>query len=278
MTDRLPATAIVAARNEERHIAECVVSLLEQTWRPLEILVVDDGSTDRTAEIVRSFAAVRLLSQPHGGKARAVNAAAAVAQGDVLLFVDGDLVLDPDYVERLVAPIAAGECVGTAHATERVANPRNVWAACYQVRAGLPADRRLALSDAQLAEGSIVFRAIRASEFRRVGGFDDVGYLDDQTLFPKLGVRARWVSEAACAHYNAETLGEVFAMGVWGAHSIFVLHGSRALLSYLPLLSLLRAIRAAFRARRPCLAVYEAVYEAGVWSGLLRRLATGRFR
>ena len=278
MTDRPLATAIVAARNEERHIAECVVSLLDQTWRPLEILVVDDGSTDRTAEIVRSFPGVHLLTQTHRGKARAVNAAAEVAKGDLLLFLDGDLVLDPDYVERLATPIVARECVGTAHATERVANPGNRWAACYQVRAGLPPDRRLALSDAQLAEGSIVYRAVLASEFRRVGGFDDVGYLDDQTLFPKLGVRARWVSEAKCAHYNAETAGEVFAMGVWGAHSIFVLHGRRALLHYLPLLSVPRALRAASRKRRPCVAVFEAVYEAGVCAGLLRRLLTGQFR
>lgn len=265
-------TVIVAARNEERHIGECLTSLLAQTYRPLEIIVVDDGSTDGTADVVRSFPTVRLISQPHRGKARSVNGGAQTAAGDVLLFVDGDLVLAPDYVERLAAPIRADECVGTAHATERVANPGNVWAACYQAKAGLPADRRLALGAAELAEGSIVFRAIRKSDFLRVGGFDDVGYLDDQTLFPKLGVRARWVGEAACSHYNAETLGEVFAAGVWSAHSIAVLHGLKALRHYQPLFSVPRAVLAAARKKRPALAVYETVYEAGVCWGLLRRL------
>lgn len=268
-------TAIVAARNEERHIGECLGSLLAQTYKPLEIVVVDDGSTDRTATIVRTFPSVRLISQPHRGKARSVNDAAQTAAGEVLLFLDGDLVFAPDYVERLVAPILRGECPGTAHAIERVANPQNVWAACYQAMAGLPSDRRLAIGARELAEGSIVFRAIRKTEFLRVGGFDDIGYLDDQTLFPKLGVRARWVSEAACSHYNAETLGEVFAAGTWGAHSIAVLHGLKAIGRYQPLLSLPRAAAAAARLRRPSLAVYQTVYEAGICWGLLKRLVTG---
>jgi glycosyltransferase involved in cell wall biosynthesis len=269
-----PVTAIVAARNEERHIGECLESLLAQTYRPLEIVVVDDGSTDRTAAIVRSFPSVRLISRPHRGKARAVNDAAQTAAGEVLLFLDGDLVFAPDYVERLVAPILRGECLGTAHATERVANPRNVWAACYQAIAGLPPDRRLAIGERELAEGSIVFRAIRKADFLRVRGFDDVGYLDDQTLFPKLGVRARWVSDAACSHYNAETLREVFAAGIWGAHSIAVMHGLGAVGHYEPLLSLPRAVIAAARHRRATLAVYLAVHDAGVCAGLLKRLAT----
>ena len=268
-------TAIVAARNEERHVGECLQSLLAQTYRPLEIVVVDDGSTDRTAAIVRSFPAVRLISQPHHGKARSINDAARTAAGDVLLFLDGDLVFAPDYVERLVAPILRGECIGTAHATERVANPQNTWAACWQATAGLPADRRMAMDASMLAEGSIVFRAIRKADFLRVGGFDDIGYLDDQTLFPKLGVRARLVAEAACSHYNAETLGEVFAAGEWGAHSIAVLHGFKAIGHYQPLLSVPRAVMAALRGRLPALAIYQSVYDGGVCWGLLRRLVTG---
>jgi len=263
------ATVIVAARNEERHIAECLRSLGAQSWRPLEVIVVDDGSTDRTAEIVRSFPDVRLISQPHRGKALAVNGAAESARGEVLLFADGDLVLAPDWVARLVEPIVAGACVGTAHATERVANPHNRWAACFQLSAGLPIEQRLQLDARALAEGSVVFRAIRAADFRRVGGFDDIGYLDDQTLFPKLGVRARWVPEAACAHYNPETLREVFGSGVWGAQSVLYLHGRKALLHYQPFSTLARAAGAAIRRRHAPLFVYRTVYETGVCWGLL---------
>jgi glycosyltransferase involved in cell wall biosynthesis len=271
-------TALVAVYNEERHIGECLRSLLSQTYQPLEIIVVDDGSTDRTPDVVRRFETVQLLSQSHSGRARSINGGVAAAGGEVVLFVDGDLILRPDYVERLARPILAGECVGTAHATEYVANPENVWARCLQAKAGLPPDRRLMLGPAQLAEGSIVYRAIRTSEFRRVGGFDDTGYLDDQTLFPKLGVRARWVSEAACAHYNPDRLREVWSAGVWGAQSIVRLHGLKALRHYLPPVSIPRAFVRAFRTRRPAMAVYETTYEGGVWWGLTRMLLSGRPR
>ena len=278
MTRDALVTALVAVYNEERHIGACLRSLLSQTYQPLEIIVVDDGSTDRTADVVRGFESVRLLSRPHGGRARSINGGVTAAGGEVVLFVDGDLELRPDFVEQLVKPILAGECAGTAHATEFVANPENVWARCLQAKAGLPPDRRLRLGPEQLAEGSIVFRAIRTSEFSRVGGFDDTGYLDDQTLFPKLGVRARWVVEAECAHHNPDRLREVWSAGMWGAQSIIRLHGFRALLHYLPLVSIPRAILGAVKARRPALALYDTVYEGGVCWGLTRMLFTGRPR
>jgi len=276
MSGNALVSAIVAVHNEERHIGECLRSLLAQTYRPLEIIVVDDGSTDRTADVVRRFETVRLIPQAQGGRARAINHGVEAAGGEVVVFLDGDLLFGPDYVERLARPILAGEVAGTAHGTEHVANPENVWAACLQAKAGLPADRRLMLTPAQLAEGSIVFRAIRTSEFRRVGGFDDFGYLDDQTLFPKLGTRARWVTEATCSHYNPERLREVWAAGVWGAQSIARLHGLKALWRYQPLLSLPRALAEARSKRRISLVVYDCVYDAGVSWGLVHQLLTGR--
>jgi glycosyltransferase involved in cell wall biosynthesis len=276
MTPSALVSVIVAVHNEERHIAACLESLLAQTYRPLEIVVVDDGSSDRTADVVGRYDGVRLVRQQQGGRARAINHGVGAAAGEVVVFADGDLVFEPDYVERLVRPILAGECIGSAHATEYVANPGNVWAACLQVKAGLPADRRLVLTPAQLAEGSIVFRAIRTSEFRRVGGFDDFGYLDDQTLCPKLGARARWVSEATCSHNNPDLLREVWAAGVWAAQSIARLHGFKALGRYQPLLSLPRALADAWSQRRPSLVAYDCVYDAGVSWGLVRQVLTGR--
>jgi glycosyltransferase involved in cell wall biosynthesis len=264
-------SAIVAAYNEERHLGECLASLRAQTYAPLEIVVVDDGSTDGTAAVAAGVPGVRLLRRAHGGKARAVNAAAETTGGEVLLFLDGDLVFAPDYVALLVAPILSGVAIGASHGTELVANPRNRWAACWQARAGLPPDRRLVLTPQQIAEGSIVYRAVRRSEFLRVGGFDDIGYLDDQTLFPKLSLRAAYVPEAACRHYNPERLAEVFAAGVWGAQSILHLHGRAALVTYFPLFSLFHAVREGVRTWSATRFAYEFVYELGVFSGLLRR-------
>lgn len=262
---------LIAARNERRRIGECLTSLMAQRYRPIEIIVIDDGSTDGTADEAAKFAGVVVLRRPHGGKARAIAAGADVARGTILCFLDADMVFESDYVGRLVAPILHEDETGTAHGTELVANPENVWSRCWQMRARLPLDRRLALSEAQLAEGSIVYRAVRADEFRRVGGFDDIGYMDDQTLAAKLGRKARWVVEARCRHYNVESLGEVVELGRWGAHSIMHLHGRKALRSFLPPLIAWHALREGVRHASPAMTAYTAAYEWGVFSGLLQR-------
>jgi glycosyltransferase involved in cell wall biosynthesis len=262
-------TVIVAARNEERHIGQCLESLRAQTWPRLEIIVVDDGSRDRTAEVAGRFAGVRVLRQPPSGKATAINAAARVAEGEILMFLDGDMYFDRRYVQVLATPIASGSCLGTCHVTEHVANPGNRWSRCLQARFGLPPGERLALTPQQVALGSIVFRAVRKSDYVRVSGFDEIGFMDDQTLFPKLNVRARLLEDAICWHYNLETLGEVFASGRWAARSIVHLHGRKALVTYLPVFSLLRGMREAFAHRVAALAVFVIVYELGVFVGLL---------
>lgn len=268
-------SVIVAARNEERRIGECLRSLQAQTRPAHEIIVVDDGSRDRTADVAATFAGVRVLRRAHAGKAQAIGAAADVATGDVFCFLDADMVFEPDYLEQLLAPILAGE-TGTAHATELVANPDNTWARCWQARAGLPPDVRLQLTPRELELGSLVFRAVRADAFRRVGGFDDVGYLDDQTLSPKLGVRARWVAAARCRHYDVESLGEVVALGRWGAHSIHHRYGAKALRSFLPPLIVARAVRDAARHRSAAMLLYTAAYEWGVFTGLVARRGAAR--
>lgn len=272
MTGAPLVTVIIAARNERRRIGECLTSLQAQTYRPIEIIVVDDGSSDGTADAAAAFPGVRVLRRAHAGKAKSIAAAADVAKGAIYCFLDGDMVFEPDYIAALVAPIVRGEVVGASHGTELVANPGNTWSRCWQRRAGLPPDRRLVLSPQQIEHGSIVFRAVRGEEFRRVGGFDDVGYMDDQTLSPKLGRRARWVMEARCRHYNVESLREVVALGRWGAHSILHRHGPKALRSYLPPLIPLHALRDALKHRSGAMAAYTAAYEWGVFRGLLARV------
>ena len=264
-------SAIVGVHNEERRLGECLASLLAQTYAPLEVLVVDDGSTDGTVAVARAVAGVRVVRRPHAGRAATLNAGAAEARGEIVLFLDGDLVFDPGYVAAMVAPIVDGGELGTCHATEFVANPTNRWAVVWQQRAGLPPDRRQVVTPEQMAAGSIVYRAVRREPFLRAGGFDDTGYLDDQTLFPKLGRRAKLVPEAVCRHYNPETLREVFALGAWQAHSILHLHGRRTLLSYFPLRGLWRAAVAGARSRSVSRFAFDLTHTTGVWWGLVRR-------
>jgi glycosyltransferase involved in cell wall biosynthesis len=86
-------TALIDTHNRERFIEEAIVSVLEQDFpsSDMEILVVDDGSTDRTPEIVQKFAPrVRYLRKENGGQASAFNLAISRAQGEVIAFLDGD--------------------------------------------------------------------------------------------------------------------------------------------------------------------------------------------
>jgi hypothetical protein len=86
-------TVLIDTYNHERFIEEALVSVLEQDFPPseMEILVVDDGSADRTPEIVRKFGSrVRLLRKENGGQATAFNAGIPEARGPIVAFLDGD--------------------------------------------------------------------------------------------------------------------------------------------------------------------------------------------
>ena len=243
MTGQPLVSALVAVYNEEPHLGECLESLRAQSYQPLEIIVADDGSTDGSAMIARRVAGVRLVSWASSRQGSDDERSGGACGRRDSIFLDGDLYFDREYVARLVQPIVEGRAIGACHATERVANPKNAWSRCWQQRAGLPPDQRLRVSSAQLAEGSPIYRALRADLFQLVGGFEDTGYTDDHTLYPKLRQRAVFVEDAVCYHYNVETLGEVFGQGVWGGKSMHRQFGARALLHYLPPLALLRALR-----------------------------------
>lgn len=99
-------TAAIPAFNSEGFVSDAIKSVLGQTYRPIECVVVDDGSTDATAEIVRSFKEVRYVRQDNGGDANARNRAIAEAHGDFVAFLDSDDVWLPDklslQMERFV--------------------------------------------------------------------------------------------------------------------------------------------------------------------------------
>lgn len=84
-------SCVVPVFNGEATLAETLQSILQQTYPHLEILVVDDGSTDGTSSILESFAGkIKRMSQPHAGPAAARNLAIRAAQGDLIAFLDAD--------------------------------------------------------------------------------------------------------------------------------------------------------------------------------------------
>lgn len=110
---------IVAARDEEEFIGECLTSLrrLDYPSSKLEIIIVNDGSTDRTADIAQTFASahpfVRVITSKPGtenlrGKTNAVAQGIALARGSILMFTDADCVVPPSWVRSTVGRFGEG--------------------------------------------------------------------------------------------------------------------------------------------------------------------------
>lgn len=95
---------IIPAYNAERYIARAIKSALNQTWRDIEVIVVDDGSTDRTAEIVRSFKdpRVRYIYQQNQNVGSARNHGIKESKGKYITFLDADDEYLPEKVEKQV--------------------------------------------------------------------------------------------------------------------------------------------------------------------------------
>jgi succinoglycan biosynthesis protein ExoA len=109
-------TVVVPARNEEDHIEACLDSIVAQTHRNLEVLVVDGASTDRTPDLVKAYGErdhrVRLLHNPRGIIPVSLNLALAEAEGRWLVRVDSHAAVPPDYVRRAVEHLTTGQWGG----------------------------------------------------------------------------------------------------------------------------------------------------------------------
>ena len=106
MEQDILVSVIVPVYNVEKYLARCVESILSQTYRNLEIILVDDGAKDTSGSICDDFAAtdsrVRVIHKENGGLSSARNAGIDAAQGEYLEFVDSDDWIEPDAVESLL--------------------------------------------------------------------------------------------------------------------------------------------------------------------------------
>jgi glycosyltransferase involved in cell wall biosynthesis len=102
---------LIPAYNAETWIPYTLQSAVAQTWPRKEVIVIDDGSTDRTAEVARQFApkGVRVVSTENRGLSAAVNEAYRHCQGDYIQELDSDDILAPDKIERQVAALREGD-------------------------------------------------------------------------------------------------------------------------------------------------------------------------
>jgi glycosyltransferase involved in cell wall biosynthesis len=122
---------LVPCHNAAPWLRDTLESALAQTWRPLEVILVDDGSTDGSAAILREFDAPELtvLHRPARGAAAARNTALAAAHGQYVRFLDADDLLAPDATARQVAAMAGRiDCVALAAQWKFFETPATAWA------------------------------------------------------------------------------------------------------------------------------------------------------
>ncbi|MEB3047719.1 glycosyltransferase family 2 protein [Rhizobium mulingense] len=108
-TSEILVAVVIPAYNARDYIAETLQSVIDQTHRALEIIVVDDGSTDETASICRHFAVadprIQFLSTENRGVAAARNTGIAASKAGYLAFLDADDLWHPTYVERMLSAL-----------------------------------------------------------------------------------------------------------------------------------------------------------------------------
>ncbi|MFZ3573032.1 glycosyltransferase [Streptomyces sp. BH097] len=179
-----PVSVIIPAYNESACIAQTLLSVTGST-HPVEVVVVDDGSTDDTAAVVKSLGlpGVVLIRQPNQGKAAALNTGIARASHDLLVMMDGDTVFEPDTVHRLVQPFARAR-IGAVAGNTKVGNRSRLlgtWQHLEYVM-GLNLDRRMydLLRCIPTVPGAV--GAFRRSALRNVGGLSGDTLAEDTDL------------------------------------------------------------------------------------------------
>ena len=206
---------IIPTYNEEEDIGECLKSLEDQDPIDMEIIIVDDGSTDRTREIAQSFKNIKLISGEHKGPGFSRNLGAKEATGDILIFVDADMTFEKAYLKNLISPLIEDKqqkVIGSTHDYEEAKNIDNMLSDLWGKIRITTKDK-----NPKVYAGDVkIFRAIWKNKFFELGGFDSkYGYADDQTFWFKHSIKPTLANNTICYHKNPETLSETFKQARW---------------------------------------------------------------
>jgi cellulose synthase/poly-beta-1,6-N-acetylglucosamine synthase-like glycosyltransferase/peptidoglycan/xylan/chitin deacetylase (PgdA/CDA1 family) len=207
-----PATVVVPAYNEKEGIEAAVRSFVNSD-HPVEVVVVDDGSTDGTADLVEALAlpSVTVIRQPNAGKPAALNAGIRAASSDLLVLVDGDTRFEPETVGRLVQPFA-DPGVGAVSGNAKVGNRRRLLGRWQHIEyvMGFNLDRRLydVFQCMPTVPGAV-------GAFRREA-LDDVGGVSDDTLAEDTDLTAAVVRAGWRVVYEETARAWTEAPSSWG--------------------------------------------------------------
>ncbi len=277
---------VVPTYNEKGVLESCIGSLRDQYYKDFEIIVIDDGSTDKTLEVLRNLQLAisnfQFFQQKHQGVGAARNLGAKHAKGEILVFVDADMTFEKDFLKNLIKPIIAnppsqgfGRARGTFSKEEFVSNWENVWARCWSINEGWEPRRR---HPKNYPDHQPVFRAILKSEFDRVGGFTPGGYDDDWSLSKKLKYEAVSAPGAIFYHKNPDRLLKVFDHAKWVSkrkYKLGIIGKVYNLIVYSFPDSVWQGFWKSIFKKEPLFIVFKIVYDLGVFTGILESVVKG---
>ncbi len=200
-------SVIVPAYNEEKAIGKTAHALLELSYFNKEIIVVDDGSTDGTFEVAKSYATnefTRVVTKSNGGKWDALNTGIKLAKGEFIVCIDADTLLDPDAIQHLIKHFSDPEIAAVA-GNVKVGNRRGLLTKLQALEyvVGINLHRR---SEANLQNVTVVpgpIGAFRASVLIEIGLFEGDTFAEDADItFKILKAGYKTVFEARAIGYT----------------------------------------------------------------------------
>jgi glycosyltransferase involved in cell wall biosynthesis len=213
-------SVIIPAYNSEKTLGKCLSSLQEQTRKPDEIIVVDDGSADKTIDVVKSFKNVSLLAQAHKGPAAARNLGANKAKGKILLFTDADCVPGKTWVAEMAGPFEDKDIVGVQGRYET--GQKGLMARFVQLEIEDRYDRMRKRKYIDFI-GSYA-AGYRKDIFMRHGGFDESFVMasgedpDISFKLAKAGHKMVFNENAIVYHNHVDSLGTYLKQKFWRAY------------------------------------------------------------
>jgi len=187
-------SVVIPTYNMAAFLPEAIESVLRQTFQDFEVIVVDDGSTDNTREVIAQFAScVKYVWQQNSGPSAAYNRGDDVARGEYLLHLDADDALMEGALEKAVSVMdsapAAGFCYGQVRDMDEDGKELKL-ARRWPERSGLTTARQVMLEFLDLNFILPSAALFRRACFHEVGRFDNsLGYGEDTELFVRLAKR-----------------------------------------------------------------------------------------
>lgn len=217
MNHMLDFSIIIPAKNEERNIGNCLTSIFSIAFdKPrYEVVVVDNGSEDRTIEIAKDMGAT-VYEKPNLTISGLRNFGASQSQGNILVFLDADCTVDKDWLEAATPYLVMQDVA--AFGSAPTLPPHSTWVqrAWFHIR-----EKKQTIEEVEWLESMNMF--IPRNIFFTVGGFDEsLITCEDYDLSIRLGQHGRMVSDKriqAVHHGEAKTLTRFFAKERWRATS-----------------------------------------------------------